>query len=177
MPRRPKPERQPSPCKMIDEAPVSRVATCPLPLRLIKSVDPGAQAQGFAIARSELARAAPRLEPRARRYPNLRLTLGNSEAVFWSTQAVDLPWLSVPVTYLQPPANRIFMPVGWTHNVSEQMFQELLNSLVSGSEPGTPIVLLPLSPDRDSSELKIIKLESSLSVATVDWARLSRGST
>ncbi len=177
MPHRPKPERQPSPRKMIDEAIERRAAICPLPLRLIRRGDPGAQAQGFAVARSDLASIATRLEPRARRYPNLRLTLGHSEAVFWSTQAADLPWLPVPVTYLQPPTNRIFMPVGWTHNVSETMFQELLERLLSGSERGTPIVLLPLSPELHASAFKIVRLESSLSVATVDWSSMSRGRT
>ena len=160
---------------MIDDAHVGRAAICPLPVRLIKSVDPGAQAQGFAVASSDLASIASRLEPRARRYPNLRLTLGRSEAVFWSTQSVDLPWLPVSVTYLQPPTNRVFMPVGWAHNVSEQMFQQLLDSLLSGSESGMPIVLLPLSPELNSSGVKIVRLESSMSVATADWAGLSRG--
>lgn len=160
---------------MIDDAIDRPPAICPLPLRLLKRADPGAQAQGFVVARSDLAKVASKLEPRARRYGDLRLTLARSEAVFWSTQSVDLPWVPVPVTYLQPPSNRVFMPVGWAHNIADNMFQAILENLLSGSEPGTPIVLLPVSPQSNSSGIKIVSLDNSLSVATVDWASLSRG--
>ena len=154
----------------------STTTSWPLPLLLSKQEHTGAQAQGCIVARSDLTAVAKHLATRSQRYPTLRLTLANSDAVFWSTQSVDLPWLPVAVTYLQPPINQIYIPIGWAHNLAETALDAVLSQLLAQPKDRGPLVLLPQSPDMDQSAIRIIELADSLSVSAVDWAFLSRGS-
>ena len=86
-------------------------ASWPIPLTLQRHSSSGAKAQGCVAARTDLVAVAQHLAPRSQRYANLRLTLGEMDVVFWSTQSVDLPWLPVNVIYLQPPSQQIFLPI------------------------------------------------------------------
>lgn len=149
-------------------------AAWPLPLILTRQESEGAQAQGCVVARSELAQIADRMGARSQRYAALRLTLGETDAVFWSTQPVDLPWLPVSCMYLQPPSNQIFLPIGWVHNAAEGMLDSLLSDLSPGPKAVKPMALLPRLPDSNVSTIRILELADSLSVAAVDWAFLAR---
>ena len=165
---------------MTDATTAARPAAWPLPLMMSRHNERGVQAQGFVLALSDLPALARRMARRARHYAGLRLTLCATEAVFWSTQSADLPWLPVHVTYLHPPSNRIFLPIGWAHNVPDRFFSSLLSDVLSERDSGTmqaetPLLLLPLSPAWQSSPVRIVDLAGSLSVAAVDWALLSRG--
>ena len=159
---------------MTDTRPHRPSLSHPLPLLLTRHDHPGAQAQGCVVALSHLAGIARKLGTRAQHYVPLRLTLANREAIFWSTQPTDLPWLPVPGIYLQPPSKRVFLPIGWACNVSEKILHALLKDMVLNVEPAPPLVLMPQSPDAKSSAVRIILLADSLSVAGVDWALLSR---
>lgn len=150
-------------------------ATWPLPVLLTRCEAQGAQAQGCVVAQSELKRVAGHMVSRAQRYAALRLTLTRSEAVFWSTRPVDLPWLPVSVRYLHTPTHQVFLPIGWDHNISEEALSALLRAVLSKPRSGNPVVLLPREPNASSSTIKLIELAESLSVAAVDWAFLSRG--
>ena len=150
-------------------------AAWPPSFEMTRRACPGAQAQGCVIARSDLAEAAEWLVPRAPRYSGLQLTLGHDEAVFWSPQPVALPWLPVPVTYLQPPRRKVFLPVGWSHALSSDVLEHLLSKLVPGAGFVAPLVLWPHSPAAEASPIKIILLAESLSVSAVDWTFLARG--
>ncbi|MEM6496945.1 MAG: hypothetical protein AAGB04_30740 [Pseudomonadota bacterium] len=152
-----------------------RQASRPITLALHKQANSGAKAQGCIAARSDLVEVARHIAPRSQRYASLRLTLGTAEAVFWSTQPVDLPWLPVQVTYLQPPSQQIFLPIGWAHNVADGTLSSLLADIPARSSIVGPLALLPRSPASEVSAIRLIELEQSLSVAAVDWAFLARG--
>ena len=155
----------------------NRPTTWPLPFALVKHRETGIRPQGCVVERSNTAVIAQRLGPRAQRYAGLRLTFGQNQIVFWSTESVDLPWLPIPVVYLQPPKNRMFLPIGWRLTVPDRMLQGILEQLPLNSQPGSPLVLLPQSANASSSSPSVIALTGSLSVAAVDWALLARGAT
>ncbi|MGI9424295.1 MAG: hypothetical protein ACR2PA_13970 [Hyphomicrobiaceae bacterium] len=161
---------------MLTNATLNRRPTVwPVPFTLVRRDDPGAKARGCVIARSDLDEVANRLGPRAQRYTGLRLSFSRAHAIFWSTESCDLPWLPVPVMYLRPPTNRVFMPIGWTHEIPDNIFQSVLEQLPLNAERGTPVVLLPRNVEAPISPPCMIELSGSMSVAAVDWALLSRG--
>ena len=147
----------------------------PIPIELAQTEEAGACAQGFVVARRDLPALAARLGHRARRYAPLRLSLSASEAVFWSAEPCELPWVTAATTYLATPKQRVFMPIGWRYTAPPLFHDAVLSEVPLRGEKGTPLVLLPIDPTAQSSPIRVLELVDSVSVAAADWAALGKG--
>lgn len=145
-----------------------------LNIALTRSNEPGARAQGFVIARRALPEVAEKLACRAQHYCALRLSLSAREAIFWSAEPCDLPWISVAATYLAVPTQRVFLPIGWHYAAPPLFHAAILTALPLLGEKGTPLVLLPSNPEAQSSPVRVLELIESASLAAVDWAAIRK---
>lgn len=142
-----------------------------LTLELRRTSPGGARPQGLVVSRARLLAAQRRLEPRAARYPELRLSLTADLAILWSAEPTELPWIEEAV-WLGAPEARIFSSIGWRYQAGALLRSALSRALERERGLTPPVLLLPEATNDQTAPARVIGLCESAPLAAVDWSRL-----